>query len=185
MDAAMTMRSLLIPLSTLVVLGGCVTVPTAPAVRVLPGSQKTFEQFQIDDGSCRQYAQTVIGGAKAGQPAADAAAANAVGGAALGAAIGALIGSASGDAGNGAAVGAGMGLLFGSSEGANTAGYSSYAMQRDYDTAYVQCMYARGNQVPGTTAYRSASSNYPPPNYPPPDYPPPDYPPPDTQPPRR
>jgi hypothetical protein len=179
MEAAMTMRSLLVPLSTLVVLGGCVTVPTGPAVRVLPGSQKSFEQFQIDDFSCRQYAQTMIGGAKAGQASADAAAANAVGGTALGAAIGALVGSASGDAGSGAAVGAGLGLLVGGSEGANTAGYSSYAMQRDYDTAYIQCMYARGNQVPGSTAYRPASSNYPPPNYPPPNYPPPE-----TQPPR-
>lgn len=178
----MTKRLLLVPLFALVVLGGCVTVPTGPAVRVLPGSQKSFEEFQYDDGSCRQYAQTVIGGAKAGQPAADAAAASTVGGTAIGAAIGALIGSATGHAGNGAAIGASMGLLVGSSEGANTAGYSSYTMQRDYDTAYVQCMYARGNQVPGSTAYRSAPANYPPPNYPPPNYPPPDYPPPDTQP---
>ena len=48
-----------------------------------------------------------------------------------------------------------------------------YEAQRRYDIAYVQCMYARGNQVPGRTAYRAppppgSAPAYPPPNYPPP-----------------
>jgi hypothetical protein len=191
----MSVRSLMIPLASLLVLGGCVTVPTGPAVMVLPGSQKSFEQFRADEADCRNYAQAVIGGPNAAQPANDAAAANAAAGAALGAAAGAIIGAASGNAGHGAAIGAGTGLLFGSAAGSNTAGYSSYQLQRHYDVAYMQCMYARGNQVPGQVVYRGAApvsrtpvysypptgnpppspapGSYPPPNYPPPNYPPP------------
>ena len=106
---------------------------------------------------------------------------------------------------NSAAWGAGTGLLFGSAGSSNASGYSSYQLQRQYDVAYMQCMYSRGNQVPGQVAYRGApparppntswippstSGNYPPPagsypppnaapgSYPPPNYPPPNYPPP-------
>ena len=77
-------------------------------------------------------------------------------GAVVGGAAGAIIGSVSGNAGHGAAIGAGTGLLFGSAAGANAAGYNSYDLQRRYDGAYLQCMYAKGNQVParyGPRAY--------------------------------
>jgi len=37
-------------------LGACATVPTGPSVMVLPGTGKPFEQFQADDGACRQFA---------------------------------------------------------------------------------------------------------------------------------
>jgi len=197
----MSMRSLLLPLAAIDALGGCVTVPVGPAVRVMPGAQKSFEQFRADDAGCRQYAQWAIGGPEAGQYAANAAAGNAVAGSLIGAAAGAILGSVSGQAGAGAAIGAGTGLLFGSAAGSNAAGYSSYEMQRSYDTAYMQCMYAHGNQVPGRMAYRGPSPNIPPPNtpapaaapgnFPPPNYPapggnapPPYYPPPNTPPPR-
>ncbi len=201
----MSVRSLVVPTLAVIILAGCATVPSGPGVMVLPGSQKSFDQFRADEFDCRQYAQAAIGGPNAAQPANDAAAANAIAGAAIGAAAGAIIGSVTGHAGNGAAIGAGTGLLFGSAAGSNTAGYSSYALQRNYDVAYMQCMYARGNQVPGQVAYRGAapsprmpvysypppnapSGNYPPPNYPPPNapsgnYPPPNYPPPNAPPP--
>ena len=193
----MSKRSLVAASAAVVVLAGCVTVPTGPAVPVMPGYQKSLDQFRADEGDCRNYAYASIGGPNAGQPATDAAANNAVVGAALGAAVGAALGAATGNAGNGAAWGAGTGLLFGSAAGSNTAGYSSYALQRQYDVAYMQCMYSRGNQVPGHVAYRGAPpprppntswippnatpgsyppANYPPPNYPPPNYPPPNYP---------
>jgi hypothetical protein len=185
----MSVRSLTVGLLSATVLGGCVTVPTGPAVMVLPGSNKSFDQFRLDEADCRNYAQAVIGGPNAAQPANDAAAANAAAGAALGAAAGAIIGAASGNAGHGAAIGAGTGLLFGSAAGSNTAGYSSYQLQRNYDVAYMQCMYARGNQVPGQVVYRGTAPasrtpvySYPPPNYPPPNYPPPNYPPPASAP---
>lgn len=191
-------RVLLLPLAAALLLAGCVSVPTGPAVTVLPGTYKSFDQFQVDDANCRQYANGMIGGPNAGHAAQDAAAANAIGGAALGAAAGAIIGSVTGQAGAGAAIGAGSGLLFGSAAGNNVAYASSYSMQRRYDSAYVQCMYARGNQIPGRVAYSSGPPGYGPqgyvppgygpqgyappgygtPNYPPPNYPPPNYPPP-------
>ena len=202
----MKLRSIVVPVSAIVVLAGCVSVPVGPTVRVLPGSQKSFEQFRNEDIGCRQYAQATLG-PEPGQSASNAAGANAAAGAAIGAAAGAIIGAASGQAGPGAAIGAGTGLLFGSAAGSNSAGYSSYAMQRNYDTAYMQCMYSYGNQVPGAVAYRTSppvysypppgyypppgagSGNYPPPGYRPPNapaenYPPANYPPPNTPPPR-
>jgi OmpA family protein len=181
-------KSLLIaPLAAALVLAGCVTVPTGPTVMVLPGSQKSFDQFQGDGMACQQFAQNVV--APQGQTAANNAAANAAVGTALGAAAGAIIGSATGQAGQGAAIGAGTGLIFGSAAGSNVAYGSSYQMQRSYDMAYMQCMYARGNQVPGqVVSRRQPVYSYPPANYPPPastqqGTPPSNYPPPNTPPP--
>ncbi len=132
-------------------LAGCVALPVAPTVMVLPGSTKGLGQFRADDDYCRAYAQARIGGAA--QAASGSAAASAAAGTALGAAAGAIIGSASGNAGPGAAVGAGTGLLFGSAYGSDIYGYSYYALQQQYDAAYVQCMYAQGNRVPVRGAY--------------------------------
>jgi hypothetical protein len=80
-------------------------------------------------------------------------------------------------------------LEFGGAAGSNVAYASSYQMQRSFDMAYMQCMYARGNQVPGqAVARRQPVFSYPPPNYPAPaaapqGYPPGNYPPPNTPPP--
>ena len=139
-------------LAAIVALAGCVTAPTGPRVTALPGSAKNFDQFQADDVSCRQYAQSYQGDPT--KAANDAAGANAVIGAGWGAATGALIGSASAQAGPGAAIGAGIGLLFGSLAGANAANATYYGAQRQYDAAYLQCMYAKGNQVPAAAAPR-------------------------------
>jgi hypothetical protein len=176
--------------TSVLVLGGCVILPTAPTVAALPGSRTGFEQFRADDDACRNYAYAAVGGA--GQVAMNNAAANAAVGTALGAAAGAIIGSASGQAGAGAAIGAGTGLLFGSVAGADYAGYSSYQLQRRYDVTYAQCMYARGNRVPAQFVYRGPPRRYAPayapyyrlPDDAPPDYRPPDYAPPNYPPPR-
>jgi hypothetical protein len=182
-----TARTLFAAVTGALLLVGCVTIPTAPMVTVLPGSTKGFDQFRVDDDYCRGYAQSVVAGPT--QSATDAAVANTAVGTALGAAAGAIIGSISGDAGAGAAIGAGTGLLFGSAAGANALGYSSWQLQRQYDAAYVQCMYARGNRVP-VRAYGGAT-RYGAPAYAAPDaggYPPPagadSIPPPNTPPPR-
>ena len=60
MKIAMNRRLLGLPLVAAVVLGGCVTVPTGPTVMVLPGPQKSFDQFQNDGMSCQQFAQNVV-----------------------------------------------------------------------------------------------------------------------------
>jgi len=63
----------------------------------------------------------------------------------------------------------GMGLLFGSAAGSNVAYGSSFQLQQRYDGAYMQCMYAKGNQIPVRTSNRVVYQNYPGAmNYPPP-----------------
>jgi Glycine-zipper domain len=179
-DEVLTRNLSLAIVCSVALLAGCATVPTAPRVTALPGSNKTFEQFQADNGACQFYAQQTVGGST--QAVNDAAASSAVAGTLIGALAGAAIGgAASGHAGTGAAIGAGTGLLVGSANGANAAGWSSYGLQRNYDSAYLQCMYAKGNQVPVPAGYRAraypAYPPSPPPPYPPPPpgYPPPAY----------
>jgi hypothetical protein len=165
-------------------LSACVTVPNGPSVMALPGAGKDFDQFRYDDGYCRQYSLEQIGGVTANQAANDSFARDAVVGTVIGAAAGAAIGG-----GRGAGVGAATGLLVGSAEGSNAAAVSSYATQRHYDNAYVQCMYAKGHRVPVSGRFvtdpRSSYGTPPPPRAympppPPPSYgtPPPGYAPP-------
>src|SRR5208282_4344289 len=119
-------------------------------VMALPGSGKSFDQFQADDAVCRQWASQQIG-----QSPQETANQNTVTGAAvgtvIGAGLGAAIGAASGHAGTGAAIGAGSGLLVGTASGANAGRVYGWEAQRRYDIAYTQCMYAKGNQVPTVT----------------------------------
>jgi uncharacterized protein YcfJ len=164
----MKTRLIAIPVLAVVALTACATVPTGPSVMALPGSGKNFHQFQTDDAVCRQWAER-----QTGTTPDQNAAANTVGGAVVGtvvgAALGAAIGAAAGSPATGAAVGAGAGLFGGTAVGASNAYAASGTVQRRYDSAYVQCMYAKGNQVPvprsAAPAYRSPA---PPPAPPPP-----------------
>jgi len=145
-------------------LAGCATLPTGPSVRVLPGHGKSFEQFQADDALCRQWADQ-----QTGTSAQDAAnqntATGAVAGTLIGAGLGAAIGAATGNAGTGAAIGAGSGLLVGTASGANAGQAAAMNVQHRYDNAYQQCMFAKGNQVPGAARrVRRASPPPPPPD---------------------
>lgn len=152
-----------------VLLTGCATVPTGPSVMVLPGSGKSFEQFQIDDATCRQWAAQ-----QTGTTTARATTGSTVGGAAIGTAVGAAagaaLGAAAGSPATGAAAGAGVGLVGGTVAGANRAEGASHSVQRRYDASYMQCMYAKGNQipVPGGSRSQPAYTSPPPPPPPPP-----------------
>ncbi len=150
-----------------VVLAGCATLPTGPSVMVLPGSGKPFEQFQGDDASCRQWAESQVG--PAGTPLNQNAAAGGAIGTLMGAALGAAIGAAAGGPGVGAAIGAGTGLIAGTATGANADYGAGWSAQQRYDAAYLQCMYSKGNQVPGvvrpTRYYHPAPMAPPPPGY--------------------
>jgi YMGG-like Gly-zipper len=160
--------------ASLGILGGCAVVPSGPSVMALPGTGKSFDQFRADDASCRQFAVGQVGGVTANEAATN----SAVGSAAVGTALGAAAGAAF-NGGTGAAVGAGVGLLVGSAFGANASQGSAYEVQRRYDYAYLQCMYANGERVPmhgrmmstGPSAYSTQSQSVPPP--PPPGMPPP------------
>jgi len=148
----------------------CATEPVGPTVQVYPAANKPFEVFQGDQATCKQYASQQI----AGQV--DQANENGVGAAVLGTALGAGLGAAVGG-GRGAGIGAASGAIVGGDVGAGSSGSAQYRIQHQYNLAYAQCMYAKGDQVVGYRPYT------PPPVYaaPPPGYyppPPPGYPPP-------
>ena len=124
-------------------LGACTVMPTGPSVLVMPGSNASLDKFRFDDNECRQYAYIQVGGNTSQDAANQAAVGSAVVGTAIGAAAGAAIGGS-----QGAAVGAGVGLVGGSAVGTNSAYVSGYATQRQYDNAYIQCMYTKGHRVP-------------------------------------
>ncbi len=158
----------LLPGLALLVVAGCATVPTGPSVLVLPAPGKPFEVFQADDIACRQWANYQIG-VSPQEVATQSAVSGAAVGTIVGAGVGAALGAAAGDVGTGAAIGAGSGLLVGTASGASAGQYSGYETQRRYDHAYIQCMYAKGNQVPGVVyRKRRVQRSTPPP--PPPDY---------------
>ena len=154
-------------------LGGCATIPHGPSVMVLPGSGKNFEQFQMDDAACRQWASQQVG-TTAQKTATDSTVGGAVIGTVVGAAAGAALGAAAGNPAVGAAAGAGVGLLGGTAVGASRGDAYGGSVQRRYDMSYTQCMYAKGNQVPVARGSRvqqqqpAYTSPAPPPPPPPP-----------------
>jgi hypothetical protein len=157
----------LAPLVIGLLLTGCATVPSGPNVMVLPGTGKSFEQFQVDDIVCRQWAAQQTG-ITTSQASAGSTAGGAAIGAIVGAAAGAAIGAAAGSPATGAAAGAGVGLLGGTVAGASRAEASGYSVQERYDMTYMQCMYAKGNQIPVDRGSEPAYTSPPPPPPPPP-----------------
>ena len=182
----MLSRPTLLSLALACSIGGCMQVPNGPNVMVLPGAGKSFDQFNYDDAVCRDWASRQVG-VRASRAANDTAVGTAAAGTVLGAATGAAIGAASGNPATGAAVGAGAGLLGGTLVGASNAEAAHATVQHRYDVAYMQCMYAKGNQIPVPRGSRPRlmvappppSRRYddipPPPRGAPPPYPPDEY----------
>lgn len=121
--------------------------PSGPSMMVLPGRDASFDRFATDDNECRDWADHQVG-ISPQTAARESAAEGAIVGTAIGAAAGAAIGAASGRPATGAAVGAGSGLLAGSLYGGSEASWSGASVQRRYDSAYMQCMYGHGHQIP-------------------------------------
>jgi hypothetical protein len=134
-------------------IAGCASLPTGPTVAVMPAPGKPFEVFREDDATCRAFAQQQLG-ANPNEVARE----QVLGGAAAGAAIGAVSGALLSHGHGGAESGAGAGIIVGSAAGAGAASESTYNLQRRYNIAYEQCMYTKGNQIPGY-----AQPNYAPP----------------------
>ena len=169
-------------ITPLLLLSACAQEPMGPTVGVMPAPGKPFDVFQSDQAVCKQFASgEVSGGAQRSN---NQQVGTAVVGTLLGAGLGAAIGG-----GRGAAIGAGSGALGGTLVGAGPAQQQNYTLQQRYDLAYSQCMYSKGNQVPGyapPSAYPPppAAGYHPPPQagyqppqeYPPQGYPPPGYP---------
>ena len=145
-------------LAIAVLLSGCAQTPLGPTVQVMPGPGKSFDQFTYDQAGCKQFAE----GAVAGQ--AQNANTRAVGAAAITTVLGAGLGAAIGG-GRGAGIGAASGALGGGGIGAGMSSGEQYGIQEQYNNAFAQCMYAKGNMVPG---YGPMMVNAPPPPPPPP-----------------
>lgn len=143
-------------------LAGCVSEPLGPRVAVMPAPNKPFDVFQQEQAMCEQYAGSQVNGAA--QDANNRAVGTALITTILGAGLGAAVGG-----GSGAAIGAASGAVAGTALGAAPTGAAQYDIQQRYDIAYSQCMYSKGNQVPGYT-YNNNGQNYvaPPPPPPPP-----------------
>lgn len=143
--------------TVLLLFTGCATAPLGPTIQVMPSPGKPFAKFQTESEECQAWAFQQMGG----QEAVDRINANAVLYGIIGGAIGAGIGALSGAswgygprstrryAAHGAAMGAGIGTAAGAAQGAAASAYSGQQLQMIYNDAYVQCMYSKGNQVPG------------------------------------
>jgi peptidoglycan hydrolase-like protein with peptidoglycan-binding domain len=129
-------------LTLMALLSSCATPPIGPTVQVMPAPGKPFELFAQEEGACKAYAQGQIAGAV------DQANNSAVGTAVLGTVLGAGLGAAVGG-GRGAGIGAASGAVVGTGVGADGAGGAQMTIQQRYDIAYSQCMYSKGDQVPG------------------------------------
>ena len=113
-----------------------------PSVAVMPAAHEPFDVFQQEMSICKQYAEQQVSGQ------AEAANAQAVGTAFLSTGLGAALGGALGG-GGAAGVGAASGAIAGTGAGAAENPQAAQpAIQQHYDTAFEQCMYAKGNQVP-------------------------------------
>lgn len=133
-----------------VAMAACTSIPTGPSRMALPGAGKSFDLFRGDDAACRQYALE-----NSGATPAQIQEASGVKSAVVGTAIAAAAGAAIGGTGRDAGVGAGIGLAVGALAGAAAGEQSGYMLQRRYDDAYTQCMYAKGHRVavPGGMLY--------------------------------
>ena len=128
----------------LAIVAGCAARPMGPTVQVMPAPNRSFEAFQQDQTVCKQFAEEQVSGQ------AEAANTQALGAAALTTGLGAALGGAIGG-GRAAGVGAASGATAGSAVGAGGSQNAQLTIQQRYDIAYEQCMYAKGDQVPGYT----------------------------------
>jgi hypothetical protein len=123
-----------------ILLSGCVTPPMGPTALVMPGQGKPFGDFASDQTTCKRFASGEVDGG------ATLANLSQFGTVAMTTALGAGLGGAVRGT-RGAEVGGGVGAVGGvvASSRGTAAGQGS--LQSRYDLAYIQCMYAHGNQI--------------------------------------
>jgi len=137
-------------------LSACAQQPVGPSVAVLPARNKPFSVFEQDDAGCKHYADGQVAGR------ADSANEKALGAGAITTGVGALFGAVIGG-GSGAGIGALSGAGLVSVLGASSSEREQHSLQNQYDIAYSQCMYAKGDQVPGTRTQAAPPPPPPPP----------------------
>ena len=141
------MKRIILSLALISVLAACTSAPTGPTVAIMPREGKPFEVFQAEDQPCRQFAASAV------KDTSDAALKEGVTSAAVGAALGAAAGLVIGGGSHtNVGTGAGVGMLGGAGLGAMNASGKQNQAQEQYNIAYQQCMYSKGNQVPSYKA---------------------------------
>lgn len=139
-----TIRTIFVSSIGIAVITACVSAPTGPTITIMPREGKSFEEFKMDEEECRAFAAQSV--KDVNTAALKEGAISAATGAAIGAAAGALYqGGSSTNVGTGAAIG----MVGGAAVGAMRASSKETQAQTQYNTAYQQCMYTKGNQVPG------------------------------------
>jgi hypothetical protein len=143
------MTRFIVPFALVLTLAACASAPTGPTIAVMPRDGKPFDVFQKEDQECRAFAAKAV--EDTSKAALKQGATSALIGAAVGAAAGAVI---QGGSSQNIGTGAGIGLLGGSAMGAMGASNKEDQAQTQYNIAYKQCMYAKGNQVPSFAPLR-------------------------------
>src|SRR5271169_4669770 len=141
-------RNLIVGLSLSGLLAGCAPIafqPPGPSVTVLPAPNKPFDIYVQDHATCKQFAAGEVAGA------ADQANIRTLADAGTNMVLGAAIGGAAGG-GVGAGIGAASGAIGGGWFAANDTPWGVYGIQNRYDAAFIECMYAKGNQIPRITS---------------------------------
>jgi hypothetical protein len=128
-------------LLTVALASGCATEPMGPTARVLPAQGKPFEVFAADQATCKQLAQSEVGGG------ATLSNLQELGATALSTALGAGVGATMHNHARGTEIGGSLGALTGTMLASHGAARDQQGLQGRYDIAYTQCMYARGNQI--------------------------------------
>jgi hypothetical protein len=138
-----------------VLLSGCVAPPIGPTAQVMPAPGKPFDVFAQDLATCKQFAGGEVSGG------ATLANLNDFGMAAMSTALGAGLGAATMhyQAQRGAELGGSAGAIAGMAIASRGAAQNQNGLQGRYDLAYIQCMYARGNQVASTAPAQSVTHN--------------------------
>jgi len=152
----MNVKATITGLTLVALLSACATPPMGPTVMVTPPPDKPFAVFTQEQNDCKSFAQGQVSGAV--KQANNQAAGTAVVGTALGAGLGAAVGG-----GRGAGVGAASGAVAGTAAAADNAAAAQLTIQQQYDNAYSQCMYAKGNIVEGFAPPAAAAPPPPPP----------------------
>jgi uncharacterized protein YcfJ len=134
----------------------CAAPPMGPTIAVMPPPNKPMELFQHDSSDCQGYAQGIV------KASVDQANQQMAGQVIFGALLGAALGGAAGGA---RAIGAGAaaGAVVGTAVAADGAPWAQLSIQQQYDIAFAQCMYSRGDQVPGYTQQYALPPPPPPP----------------------
>jgi hypothetical protein len=123
-------------------LSGCASPPMGPTAIVMPASGKPFEAFAQDQTMCKQFADGQVDNG------ADMSNLRQIGTVAVSTLLGGGLGAALRGA-HGAEIGSAMGAITGAAMGGRGSAHDQNGLQNRYNLAYSQCMYARGNQVPG------------------------------------